>query len=134
MSKFDEIINTKLSQLSEADQVAGPTPTAGTPATGTATATQAQPTTGQPEQALQQALSQVPYNNPDAATKMLNTAIQSLKANQHFTNYFSNLGFAKGQFQYVANKPQPNATTPGQAGMAPVQPPGTQTASAQPTP
>lgn len=116
-TKFDDIINTKYTQISE---VANVQPGAATPNTATATNVANQPQAAQqgqqtPEQILNAALSQVPYNQPETAIKVLNTSIQNLKNNQHFTNFFSNIGFSNGQFVYNTNKqPQQGQQQPQQ--------------------
>lgn len=113
MPKFDDIINLKYSQLNEAGEVA--------PA-GAATATtvqnpQQQQQTQQQDPATQLAaiLGKIPFNQPEVATKMLNTAAADVaKTNpqyaQHFNNFFSNIGYANGQFAYKA--PQAQQSTP----------------------
>ena len=121
--KFDDMIQTKYSQLNEQPQQPGVVtnvPVGTQPTQQAQPVQQAQPTqqaqTQAPEQILTNILTKIPFNNPETALKMFNTAAISLKANPHFQKFFSNVGFQNGQFVYNPSVvQQPKATNVQQA-------------------
>lgn len=119
MNVFDTIIQSKYSQLSEAQgQVPTQTPVPGATATSTNPNQQQQPQQQDPTQIIANALNNLPYMDPAATTKMLNTALANVK-NPQLANYWANVGFANNQFIHKpATQQVPGQTQQPQQGQA----------------